>query len=133
MAPISPVSGSDSDAPAVDAHVDLKVQPSVVAVSYDDVYLLVDQRGKQLHLLNEQATLIVRGLLQHSSWAALVRSLAAEYEISPDQARADTWQFLLELRDQQMLEIQLETVETTRQAGEGEDVDITSEATVARR
>ena len=65
---------------------------------------VVDSRRAELHELNGSAALIWEGLAAGRSEAAIVSSLAEEFEVSEKQARADMADFLKALAAAGLLE-----------------------------
>jgi hypothetical protein len=59
---------------------------------------IVDAAGSRMHELNGAAALVWQGLAAGRDEAAIAAALAAEYDVAPAAAAADTAAFIGELR-----------------------------------
>ena len=81
-----------------------KVSEQVVANRFEgNEVVIVDLGAKRYYTLNETAALVWTALEAEDTEDAIVARMAADYEVTPEQARASITRLIGDFRDLQLL------------------------------
>jgi signal transduction histidine kinase len=81
----------------------LTLHPDILFRKVDDEGIIVDQRQPEVMVINSQALRILELIRETGSRQELLTRLSAEYETNPATLAADVDEFLLQLRERDML------------------------------